>query len=64
MTSITHSTDESSPLLHDLLEAQNTFRVTPLPKLQLAALCISRLIDPVAFTQVRNAVICLCSCIH
>ena len=49
--------DESCPLLHGQLEAQNPFRVTPLPKLQLAALCISRLIDPVAFTQVRNEVL-------
>ncbi|KAF8742716.1 hypothetical protein AX14_002525 [Amanita brunnescens Koide BX004] len=60
MSSITRSSstliDESCSLLHDQsdseLEAQNTSRITPLPKLQLAALCISRLIDPVAFTQV------------
>ncbi|KAK2467032.1 hypothetical protein APHAL10511_001290 [Amanita phalloides] len=47
---------EASPLLggpsNSELEAQKTRRVTPLPKLQLAALCMSRLSDPVAFTQV------------
>jgi hypothetical protein len=43
---------ESSPLLadHSSLEAQK--RPTPLPKAQLAALCVSRLTDPVAYSQI------------
>ncbi|KAF8350832.1 major facilitator superfamily domain-containing protein [Amanita rubescens] len=60
MSTASHSSstlrDESCPLLRDQsdseLEAQKAFRVTPLPKFQLATLCISRMIDPIAFTQV------------
>ncbi|KAJ7093235.1 major facilitator superfamily domain-containing protein [Mycena epipterygia] len=47
--------DESTPLLtdHAHLEAQQpTRRQAPLPKAQLAALCIARLTDPVAYTQI------------
>jgi len=47
--------DESTPLLtdHAHLEAQQSIKKqTPLPKAQLAALCISRLTDPVAYTQI------------
>lgn len=48
--------DESCPLLCDdpALEAQKPgkAKVTPLPKLQLAALCSVRLVDPIAFTQI------------
>ncbi|PFH50071.1 hypothetical protein AMATHDRAFT_146091 [Amanita thiersii Skay4041] len=50
--------DESTPLLyghpHDEIEAQKSTRIpsSPLPKRQLAALCATRLVDPVAFTQV------------
>ncbi|KAF8840974.1 MFS general substrate transporter [Paxillus ammoniavirescens] len=46
--------DETCPLLSDpCLEAQSTQKQepTPLPKAQLAALCIVRLVDPIAFTQ-------------
>ncbi|KAF7359339.1 MFS domain-containing protein [Mycena sanguinolenta] len=41
--------DESTPLLDADLEA--TKRRTPLPTGQLAALCVSRLTDPIAYTQ-------------
>ncbi|KAJ6500492.1 major facilitator superfamily domain-containing protein [Mycena sanguinolenta] len=41
--------DESTPLLDADLEA--TKRKTPLPRGQLAALCISRLTDPIAYSQ-------------
>ncbi|KAF8630390.1 hypothetical protein AX15_002946 [Amanita polypyramis BW_CC] len=48
--------DESCPLLGDqpdsLIDTRKPSRVTPLPKLQLTALCITRLVDPIAFTQV------------
>ncbi|KAJ6547074.1 major facilitator superfamily domain-containing protein [Mycena capillaripes] len=41
--------DETTPLLTDLEAAQ---KLAPLPKAQLAALCISRLTDPIAYTQI------------
>lgn len=40
---------ETTPLLTDLEAAQ---KLPPLPKAQLAALCISRLTDPIAYTQI------------
>lgn len=53
---------EEQPFLHDDLEdaiklenrAQPTrsHGVTPLPKAQLATLCIVRLVDPIMFTQI------------
>ncbi|KAJ7470281.1 major facilitator superfamily domain-containing protein [Mycena latifolia] len=46
---------ESTPLLtdHGLLESQRLIgKQTPLPRAQLAALCIARLTDPVAYTQI------------
>ncbi|KIL00657.1 hypothetical protein PAXRUDRAFT_29651 [Paxillus rubicundulus Ve08.2h10] len=46
--------DETCPLLSDpRLEAQSAQKQepTPLPTAQLAALCIVRLVDPIAFTQ-------------
>jgi hypothetical protein len=48
--------NESTPLLTDAhLEAhQPTKKQTPLPRAQLAALCISRLTDPIAYTQVAG----------
>ncbi|KAJ7197173.1 major facilitator superfamily domain-containing protein [Mycena pura] len=50
------SVDESSPLLTDharQLEAQTlSKKPSPLPKAQLTALCISRLTDPIAYTQI------------
>lgn len=50
------SPNESTPLLQD---AQNELEVqeprkkqaTPLPKLQLALICLIRIMDPIAFTQ-------------
>ncbi|KAJ3807639.1 major facilitator superfamily domain-containing protein [Lentinula aff. lateritia] len=47
--------DETTPLLLNTCnaEAQNpSRRVTPLPKAQIAALCLVRLVDPIAFTQI------------
>ncbi|KAJ7197169.1 major facilitator superfamily domain-containing protein [Mycena pura] len=50
------SFNESSPLLTDhvsQLEAQrHSKKPSPLPKAQLAALCISKITDPVAYTQI------------
>ncbi|KAJ7445713.1 major facilitator superfamily domain-containing protein [Mycena galericulata] len=44
--------DESSPLLTDHLEAQRPpKKPVPVPRAQLAALCISRLADPICYTQ-------------
>ncbi|KAA1474864.1 MFS general substrate transporter [Dentipellis sp. KUC8613] len=61
----TNSHDESRPLLStdspalydpaleaDLRDAAMRKSVTPLPKAQLACLCIVRLVDPIAFTQI------------
>ena len=48
------SSTESCPLLSDqsTLEAQSAANEsTPLPKVQLAALCFVRAVDPIAFTQ-------------
>ncbi|KAJ7043197.1 major facilitator superfamily domain-containing protein [Mycena alexandri] len=50
-------TDETRPLLSDSasLESQppkETKKVTPLPRLQLAALCAVRLVDPIAYSQI------------
>jgi hypothetical protein len=47
--------DETSPLLHDQnsLESQKIkTKATPLPVLQLAALCVARLVDPIAFSHI------------
>ncbi|KAJ7270916.1 major facilitator superfamily domain-containing protein [Mycena rebaudengoi] len=47
--------DESRPLLADggTLEGQGPDKkVTPLPKSQLAALCVARFSDPIAYTQI------------
>jgi len=46
-----HPADESTPLLSEHADLEATKRKTPLPKGQLAALCISRLTDPIAYTQ-------------
>lgn len=43
--------DESTPLLSEHADLEAAKRKTPLPKGQLAALCISRLSDPIAYTQ-------------
>lgn len=43
--------DESTPLLSDHVDLEAAKRKVPLPKGQLAALCISRLTDPIAYTQ-------------
>ncbi|KAJ7724072.1 hypothetical protein DFH07DRAFT_946415 [Mycena maculata] len=44
---------ESSPLLADQLETQQAAKKPdPLPRAQLAALCISRMTDPVAYSQI------------
>ncbi|KAJ7724068.1 major facilitator superfamily domain-containing protein [Mycena maculata] len=48
-------TDESRPLLSASasLEAQLVERkITPLPRMQLAALCAVRLVDPIAYSQI------------
>ncbi|KAF8636621.1 hypothetical protein AX17_003431 [Amanita inopinata Kibby_2008] len=56
--SLTTLCDESCPLLYDQshpqLEAQKPTHLhpSPLPKHQLASLCMTRLVDPIAFTQV------------
>ncbi|KAJ6606498.1 hypothetical protein DFH09DRAFT_1353606 [Mycena vulgaris] len=50
-----HEHRESTPLLIDQvhLEAQQPVKKqTPLPKAQLAALCVSRVTDPLAYTQI------------
>ncbi|KAK1218246.1 hypothetical protein PQX77_014619 [Marasmius sp. AFHP31] len=51
--------DESLPLLHDhRQDVEHTTRtlttssVTPLPKAQLATLCLIRLVDPIAYCQI------------
>ncbi|KAF7338684.1 MFS domain-containing protein [Mycena venus] len=46
------SSDESTPLLSsEYADLEAAKRKTPLPKGQLAALCISRLADPIAYCQ-------------
>ncbi|KAJ7168240.1 major facilitator superfamily domain-containing protein [Mycena crocata] len=51
-----HPADETSPLLGDhapQLEAQQSIqKQVSLPKAQLAALCLSRLTDPISYTQI------------
>ncbi|KAJ7349215.1 major facilitator superfamily domain-containing protein, partial [Mycena albidolilacea] len=43
--------DESTPLLSEHADLEAVKRKTPFPRGQLAALCISRLTDPIAYTQ-------------
>lgn len=43
--------DESQPLLRKLSDAPSVPRRSPLPTTQLAVLCLIRLADPIAFTQ-------------
>ncbi|KAJ7197172.1 major facilitator superfamily domain-containing protein [Mycena pura] len=61
MSSVLHdsqSVDESTPLLTDHARQQDSEaqtlskKPTPLPKAQLTALCILRLADPMAYTQI------------
>jgi len=50
--------DESTALLssvdHNAAESQvlKAFKMTPIPKLQLATLCLVRLLEPIGYTQV------------
>lgn len=51
-----HVSNEESPLLYvDDLEHSTPCQppVTPLPKAQLLALCLARLAEPIAYTQVK-----------
>ncbi|KAJ3832468.1 major facilitator superfamily domain-containing protein [Lentinula raphanica] len=51
----TNDHDETTPLLHHVsnTESQNPVKqVTPLPKTEIAVLCLVRLVDPIAFTQI------------
>ncbi|KAE9405880.1 MFS general substrate transporter [Gymnopus androsaceus JB14] len=57
MTVASSTSNESTPLLHDAqndVEVQECFteQTTPLPKLQLALICLIRIMDPIAFTQI------------
>ncbi|KAJ6472387.1 major facilitator superfamily domain-containing protein [Mycena vulgaris] len=55
MSTKSQRSTESQPLLQEYshLEDQTpTATVTPLPKAQLAALCIARLSDPISYTQI------------
>ncbi|KAF8184895.1 MFS general substrate transporter [Mycena galopus ATCC 62051] len=45
------SSDESTPLLSEHVDLEATKRKTPLPTGQLAALVVSRLSDPIAYSQ-------------
>ena len=43
--------DETQPLLNKLSGCPSVPRRAPLPTIQLAVLCLIRLADPIAFTQ-------------
>ncbi|KAJ7684667.1 major facilitator superfamily domain-containing protein [Mycena polygramma] len=51
-TSESQSCNESTPLLSDHADLESAQKLVPFPKAQLAAMCIARLTDPIAYTQI------------